>query len=371
MKEDYDDLTIYHPNDDELELINSRNPIPLRKDSGIVLRIHAVNREEDRGKDVFEEYAMERMGQLSVKNRIPILLAGDGDFSDHFWMSKNTKGFVFDYELKDNVLYYKAFFPLTSTNRPVVENILHGLYTKGSVGFAINPKDYICSACDRPIVSKECPHVPGDDGVFTKIKDVVDNFEYSLVAVPMVPDSGIPKQKGVILMQEEDVKVEENLVETEEKLEEIPVEKTIKINLELNEESKNLLASLENFSKNLTNDKITYDDTIQDNKMSEEVIEQKEEEIIPDSHAELMGCMKEMKDNLAGLHEKVDSLMAKMLEMESVEEPSETKEESKEEPEVEVKSTKKSFEERLNEEIPDHRKSVNDKLWERLTMGVN
>lgn len=187
----------YYPTDEELALINqSITKVDVAKEEGYVFQLIAADDQIDRGLERFSKNALLKMADLAVKNQIPVLLATNGTWGDHEWLAKNCKGVVFDAFIDKGKLIYKAYFPNTDSNKEVVQDILAGLLSKLSVGFAMDLIDYECSVCKGPIISAKCPHQLGaktenGDYVFALIKNVMDNFEVSLVAVPMQSQTNI------------------------------------------------------------------------------------------------------------------------------------------------------------------------------------
>lgn len=418
-------LEDFYPTEQELEKINNNLKVPdrVKTDSGISLRIQAADSDIDRGRDQFQPKALDSMASLAIENRIPLFLAGPASEEDHHWLGVNTKAHIYDAYVENGKLIYKAYFPITTSNRSVIEDVLAGLYDKVSVGFSMSPAEYYCSECNCPIASNQCPHDINDD-IYFKIMDVVDNFEVSLVGVPMQSKARV-LGKGVDMSDEikklaEQVKSLEGLTddlkvkmfdaigykeEAAPAVQELPIPSThtIQLNLELNQKSQELLDSLTQFKENLTGDKITSD-TIQDNTMSEEKKEVIEpavpaEEVAvetkeapdggPDEDAMIPGVLSAMKDTLAGLHEKMDAMHSKIDTMctkmeyhlgtgqkaveSAVEEVAAeaTPAEKSVVKEDKVERSTKSLEERL--ELPSKeivsRKSSDEKLWERLNMA--
>lgn len=403
----------FFPTDEELNLIVERLNIPLRptKESGISLRVRAADDQIDRGKDQFQLKALDTMGKLAVENRIPFLQAAPSADKDHKWLSVNTLGHVYDYYVENGNLVYKIYMALAADKLTTLENIVKGNYDKVSVGFAIAPEDYMCSVCNIPIVDNTCPHMPEDEGVFTKINDVSDNFELSLVAVPMQPRARV-LGKGVIMSEEnkelaaaveqeavKEVVPEQVVAKEEAPTKEDPLLAAIKsfqnqlsnIEEKVNAVEPSLVEKMENALKNITIDKISSDVT-KDTPM-EQVVETAESVVNPPvveettkeetaetkdmSIEDCMKCMKDLHDKVDNLHSKMDGLMSYVLgtgqkaatEVETKEEVAAAADpivETEKSVEQEVKRSTKSLEERVQEQTVT-KKSIDELLWERLT----
>lgn len=178
----------YHPSDAQLEKINQYTKKTLKKEDVYVFELQSADMQVDRGYEHFSSKAITRMAELSPNK--PVLM-------DHDWAIGSTVGKIFDAKNQGGRLVQFAYFP---ANSPVVENIMNGLYDKLSVGFAIDPEDFTCDACSKSMFSTDCSHYPGEktrSGVVTAtIKNVIDYFEVSLVAVPMQQDAHIRQGKS-------------------------------------------------------------------------------------------------------------------------------------------------------------------------------
>lgn len=177
------------PDEGRLEKINKIAIAPLEQKDVVVLTIKAAGSRIDRGDDQFQTSAHVKMAAKAIENEIPLLLSKAQ--KDHNWLGFYTLGTVFDAYEKGGELFYEVYVAKTQKNLEDLEMVLAGHYKKVSVGFSMSPADYHCSSCNIPIVSKECPHQPGENGVYCKITDIEDNYEISIVAVPMQSEAQI------------------------------------------------------------------------------------------------------------------------------------------------------------------------------------
>ena len=154
----------------------------------------AADMKVDRGFEHFSQKALDKMLALAIKNKIPFLTDGD---SDHQWRQKNIYGVVFDGNTEGGTLNYSIAIPVIEKTKNVLDAIMSGLYNKLSVGFALDPQNYICDSCGKSMFSVACAHMPGGmdnrtgKTITALIDDVVENFEVSGVAVPMQPEAHI------------------------------------------------------------------------------------------------------------------------------------------------------------------------------------
>lgn len=177
----------YYPSPEELSLINKFTNIDLTKEEVMVFTLVSAGQEVDRSTDQFTGKALKSMADRSPDK--PYLL-------DHNWSIDSVRGKIFDASVKSKQLLQKVYVPVREKNISFIQGMLDGEYNKVSVGFAMAPKDYVCSSCSKSLYSMECPHYPGSkdkegNQVVGIIKDVSDYFEISNVAVPCQPEAGI------------------------------------------------------------------------------------------------------------------------------------------------------------------------------------
>ena len=340
-------LSDFHPTDDELALINEREIglDTIQKDDVVVLKILAADSNVDRGNDQFQPEALKRMAELAIANKIPMFLSYFGEPKDHDHKSVSARATCFDAFVENGDLIYKMVFPLSEFNIDFLNEVIHGVHNKVSVGFLISPDQYLCSICNEPIVSRDCPHEPGEGGCFCKIMDVVDNLELSFAGIPMQPRAHI-LGKEFVKMSEEIKAVEQEIIVKSEEIAflatEAPVIEIEKV-LEVAEAPTVEEAPAKDIEENLINDKIIIDST------ATETQKMDTEDLSGVRHAECLNALKELCNKCDALHNKVDALHTKVDALTSPPE----KEESK------------SLDERASFEINSH-KSLDELLWERL-----
>lgn len=195
------DAKAYKPKDSDLEKINKISLVPLDPEKVYIFEFQAADEQVDRAYEHFSTKALKSMADLAVKNKIPFITEGE---YDHQHRQKNIFGVVFDAYVKSGKLIYKTYIPDIPRNKDVLDAVLTGLYNKLSVGFSMNPyKDFVCDSCNKSVYSESCSHFPGaidEKGRVTTatIKDVIDNYEISGVAVPCQREARILEEKSQV-----------------------------------------------------------------------------------------------------------------------------------------------------------------------------
>ena len=185
----------YLPTEEEISKINDLTNIDIDPQAVFVFTLESAGQEVDRSHDQFTLKALKEMAEMSVDK--PFL-------RNHDWSTESVIGKIFDATVKNKTLIQKVYVPNTAKNEDMIDGILSGIYNKVSVGFALDPAEYVCSSCTKSLYSRDCPHYPGSKDakgelVIAQIKGVADYFEISNVAVPAQPKAGIRRsaQKSV------------------------------------------------------------------------------------------------------------------------------------------------------------------------------
>lgn len=186
----------YMPTEDELAIILESAKIDYPKEAFRVFEFQAADQEIDRQFERFTPSGLKEMAEIAKRDKIPFLTEGD---EDHQWRQKNIYGIVFDAYVKNQTLVYKVYIPVNERTEDVLESVFNGLYNKLSIGAALDPEKYICSACTKSLFDRSCPHHPGqimEDSVPVVgiIKGVKGNYEISGVAVPAQVNSHVLSQ---------------------------------------------------------------------------------------------------------------------------------------------------------------------------------
>lgn len=197
----------FEPDDEHLKLINKFSKRPFKKNEVMSVPIAASNTKKDRG---YEHFTRDPALYSFAK-----MYPGMPGLEDHDWSIKSIVGKIYKADVIGNELIVHMFIPRRLTD--ICEAVLDGLVNRVSVGFAVDPERYRCDSCKKPILSMDCPHIPGDmdekgNTVTLTIEDIIDVFELSFVAVPMNADAGVKD------FNEASVKSVKNLLEPEDEL---------------------------------------------------------------------------------------------------------------------------------------------------------
>ncbi len=177
----------YFPTPEELALINKYTNVDFTKEEVMVFSLVSADQNVDRAGDQFTSKGLKDMADMSPDK--PYLM-------NHDWEIGSVMGKIFDAKVANKQLQQKVYVPIRENTKDFIQGMLDGLYNKVSVGFAMNPKDYVCSSCQKSLYSMECSHYPGGKDKEGKpiigiIRGVKDYFEISNVAVPCQPAAGI------------------------------------------------------------------------------------------------------------------------------------------------------------------------------------
>lgn len=181
----------YFPTPEELALINKYTNVDFAKEEVMVFSLVSADQNVDRAGDQFTSKGLKDMADMSPDK--PYLM-------NHDWEIGSVMGKIFDAKVANKQLQQKVYVPIRENTKDFIQGMLDGLYNKVSVGFAMNPKDYVCSSCQKSLYSMECSHYPGGKDKEGKpiigiIRGVKDYFEISNVAVPCQPAAGIRRSQ--------------------------------------------------------------------------------------------------------------------------------------------------------------------------------
>lgn len=183
----------------ELEQINRFAKTELTEDEVFTFSVLLCDNEVDRD---FERFAEDTLAQLKE------LFVGKTGISDHEWASGNQKARIYRTELVTvperktaagtAYMYLKGFAYMlrTEANAELIAEINGGIKKETSVGCAVG--ESLCSICGEPIAGATCAHVRGKsyDGklCYAELRNAVDAYEWSFVAVPAQRGSGVMKR---------------------------------------------------------------------------------------------------------------------------------------------------------------------------------
>ena len=182
----------------ELAAINQFAKTELTEDQVYVFSVKLCDNEVDRDFERFETRALERLGELFL---------GKSGIFDHQWSARGQTARIYRTEVVhqpervtaagDEYCWLKAWAYLlrTEKNRDLIAEIEGGIKKEVSVGCSMVRR--MCSICGA---EDGCTHVKGqlygDRLCFTELREPVDAYEWSFVAVPAQREAGVIKRFG-------------------------------------------------------------------------------------------------------------------------------------------------------------------------------
>ena len=182
----------------ELAAINQFAKTELTEDQVYVFSVKLCDNEVDRDFERFETGALERLGELFL---------GKSGIFDHQWSARGQTARIYRTEVVrqpervtaagDAYCWLKAWAYLlrTEKNQDLIAEIEGGIKKEVSVGCSMARR--VCSICGA---EEGCIHVRGqlygDRLCFTELREPVDAYEWSFVAVPAQREAGVLKRFG-------------------------------------------------------------------------------------------------------------------------------------------------------------------------------
>ena len=187
------------PAAEELAHINQYAKTPLEAEQVYAFAVRLCDNEVDRDYERFETAGLKRLGELFL---------GKSGIFDHQWSAKGQTARIYRTEVVsepgritaagDGYCYLKgwAYLLRTEGNAELIAEIEGGIKKEVSVGCSV--AESVCSVCGAP--AGTCHHVRGEvyDGklCFTELRQPIDAYEWSFVAVPAQRDAGVLKKYG-------------------------------------------------------------------------------------------------------------------------------------------------------------------------------
>lgn len=184
---------------EELAHINQFAKTELTEEQVYAFSVRLCDNEVDRDFERFDTSALERLGELFV---------GKSGIFDHQWSAQGQTARIYRTEVVresavvtaagDAYCWLKgwAYLLRTEKNRDLIAEIEGGIKKEVSVGVSMGRS--VCSVCGAE--SGGCQHVKGqmygDRLCFTELRDPVDAYEWSFVAVPAQRSAGVLKRFG-------------------------------------------------------------------------------------------------------------------------------------------------------------------------------
>ena len=175
----------------QLEAINAQAKASMTAEQVYVFSLRLCDDQVDRDMERFDTGALAGLAKLFI---------GKTGIVDHQWSAGNQVARIFAAEVvqEDRVSYIKAWAYIRrgGTNEEVIADIEAGIKKEVSVGCAMGRA--VCSVCGSEYGT--CGHVKGEhyDGQLcvAVLKEPMDAYEFSFVAVPAQPNAGVLKALG-------------------------------------------------------------------------------------------------------------------------------------------------------------------------------
>lgn len=185
--------------EDDMSLINRFSKATLTADEVYTFAVRLCDNEVDRDFERFDEAALNTLGDLFV---------GKSGVFDHQWSALGQTARIYRTELVheagrvtaagDGYCYLKAWAYLMKTekNADLIAEIEGGIKKEVSVGCAVARS--VCSVCGEE--SGSCAHQKGQTFggklCYVELREPVDAYEWSFVAVPAQREAGVMKRFG-------------------------------------------------------------------------------------------------------------------------------------------------------------------------------
>ena len=175
----------------QLEAINAQAKAKLAAEQVYVFSLRLCDDQVDRDMERFDTEALPGLARLFI---------GKTGIMDHRWNTANQVARIFETEVvrEERASYIKAWAYIRrgSVNDEMIADIEAGIKKEVSVGCSMGRA--ICSVCGSEYGA--CGHVKGEhyDGELcvAVLKEPMDAYEFSFVAVPAQPNAGVLKGMG-------------------------------------------------------------------------------------------------------------------------------------------------------------------------------
>ena len=191
IKKETEIVTSGTPTAAQLESINAQAKAKLTGDQVYVFSLRLCDDQVDRDFERFDTAALPALAKLFI---------GKTGIADHKWSSENQVARIFAAEtvLEAGVSYIKAWAYIRrgGRNDEIIADIEAGIKKEVSVGCAMGRS--VCSVCGGDY--GQCGHQKGQyyDGQLccAILKEPMDAYEFSFVAVPAQANAGVLKGMG-------------------------------------------------------------------------------------------------------------------------------------------------------------------------------
>ena len=175
----------------QLEAINAQAKTALTQEQVYVFSLRLCDDQIDRDWERFDTAALPELAKLFI---------GKTGIVDHKWSSENQVARIFETEVvqEEQISYIKAWAYIRRGGAAdeIIADIEAGIKKEVSVGCAMGRS--VCSVCGSEYGT--CGHVKGEhyDGQLccAILREPMDAYEFSFVAVPAQPNAGVLKGLG-------------------------------------------------------------------------------------------------------------------------------------------------------------------------------
>ena len=175
----------------QLEAINAQTKVQLTAEQVYVFSLRLCDDQVDRDFERFDTAALPALAKLFI---------GKTGIVDHRWSAENQVARIFETQVvKENgISFIKAWAYIRrgGSNEEIIADIEAGIKKEVSVGCAMG--QCVCSVCGSEYGT--CGHLKGEyyDGQLCCgiLKEPMDAYEFSFVAVPAQRDAGVLKALG-------------------------------------------------------------------------------------------------------------------------------------------------------------------------------
>ena len=184
---------------EELKYINRFAKADLTEEQVYAFTVRLCDNEVDRDFERFDTAALEALGELFL---------GKSGIFDHQWSTRNQTARIYRTEVVrepsrvtaagDDYCWLKgwAYMLRSEQTQALIDEIDAGIKKEVSVGCSVKHRS--CSVCGAE--EGGCRHIRGElyDGklCFTELKEPLDAYEWSFVAVPAQREAGVVKRFG-------------------------------------------------------------------------------------------------------------------------------------------------------------------------------
>jgi len=175
----------------QLEAINAQAKTQLTADQVYVFSVRLCDDQVDRDQERFDTAALPALAKLFI---------GKTGIVDHKWSSENQVARIFETQVvkEKGISFIKAWAYIRrgGSNEEIIADIDAGIKKEVSVGCAMGMA--VCSVCGSEYGT--CGHLKGEsyDGQVccAILKEPMDAYEFSFVAVPAQREAGVLKAMG-------------------------------------------------------------------------------------------------------------------------------------------------------------------------------